>query len=104
MRPTGMVKACVREDEFEQGASGDNRQLGVVFEEIAQGGQGVGGRLDFVEEEYAARCQQRLTQQPFEFPTDARQVQGLEDGFQVRVALKVDFVEVQAMGLGELPH
>ena len=30
-------KGVLREDEFEQGASGDNRQLGVIFEEIAQG-------------------------------------------------------------------
>ena len=39
---------------------------------VAQGGQGVGGRLDFVEKEDAARCQQRLAQQPFEFPADVR--------------------------------
>ena len=71
---------------------------------IAQGGQGVGGRLDFVEKEHTARPQQRLIQQPFEFPADAGQVQGLEDGVQVRVALEVDFVEVQVMGPGELPH
>ena len=76
----------------------------MVFPEVAQGGQGVRGRLDFVKEEYAARCQQRLAQQPFEFSADVRQVQGLEDGFQVWVALEVDFVEAQVLGLGELTH
>ena len=104
MRPTGMVKACCREDEFEQGASGDDRQLGVIFGEIAQGGQGMGSRLDFVEEEYAARCQQRFTKKHFEFSADVRQVQALKDEIQVWVALEVDFIEVQAMGLGELLH
>ena len=97
-------KGVLREDELEQGTRGDNRQVGVVFEEIAQSGQGVGSGLDLVEEEHAARRQQRLTQQPFELPADARQVQGPEDGLQVRVALEVDLVQTQSPGPGELPH
>ena len=102
--PHGHGEGVFREDEFEQGARGDHRQLGVVFEEVAQGGQGVGGRLDLVEEEDAARCQQRSIQEPLEFAADVRQVQGLEHGVEVRVALEVDLVEVQVTGLGELPH